>query len=270
MNDSTAASIQRAKPAYRVLAYRGSLNLGDAIQTYAMARLLPPPLSAVYRCAVGDSMDPNSPFVVNGWLGESGSEDSNCLFAGVYIGGSIEEQIAWIARSRFLVGVRDQATARLLQSNGVQSNVVGCATMTFPRYDGPRSGTFNIDVGELSPTGAVSMSQAIPLDMDWPAQWQLAQRRLALLRTAELVYTKRLHVVLPCLAFGTPVFVPKRVIGATFQPDRLLMLEELGVEYDRPFVTDISAHAQRFKCFISEQLCITAYARDDVALPVAL
>jgi hypothetical protein len=70
--------------ASRVLIYRGTENLGDAIQTVALSRLLDGDLLGVYRDEAGASVDDEVPFVVNGWLGDHVTvDDRNCLFAGV-------------------------------------------------------------------------------------------------------------------------------------------------------------------------------------------
>lgn len=255
---------------YRILIYKGSLNLGDAIQTYAMARLLPGLLEGVYRNAASDSLCKNIPFVVNGWLGERTPDDPNCLFAGVYLGRSVDDQLRWIRGSRFgVVGARDNVTKALLAKNGIESEAIGCATMTLPRYDGPRKGVLNVDVGEFEKRiDAPLLTNVIPPGLEWAAQWRLAIERLEALRTAELVYTKRLHVALPCLAFGTPVVVPKRVLKATFQPDRLRMLEDLGIEYDKPFTLDMTPHAERFKAFLADALGVLIEPKDNPEIPL--
>lgn len=41
--------------------------------------------------------------------------------------------------------------------------------------------------------------------MSWPEQWNLGVKYLDIYRRARIVYTSRLHVLLPCLAMGTSV-----------------------------------------------------------------
>ena len=55
--------------------------------------------------------------------------------------------------------------------------------------------------------GAEAVSNQIP-NLDCPTQWEMAVALLDRLRRAEVVYTSRLHIALPCLAFGTPVVFP--------------------------------------------------------------
>jgi len=90
--------------------------------------------------------------------------------------------------------------------------------------------------------------------MSWQRQWELALHRLETLRTAELVHTSRLHVALPCLAFGTPVVLRRKVRDSAFQPQRFSLLDELGFEFDRPCVLNVSAAAARFTGFLAKHL----------------
>jgi hypothetical protein len=55
----------------------------------------------------------------------------------------------------------------------------------------------------------------------------LAVQRLQQLRTAELAYTNRLHVILPCLAFGIPVVFNLADLNSVFSKERLTILASL-------------------------------------------
>ena len=55
---------------------------------------------------------------------------------------------------------------------------------------------------------------------------ELSLRLLEKYRTASVVYTSRLHALLPCLAFGTPV----RFFAATFGPERFSVLDSLHLD----------------------------------------
>ena len=91
----------------QILIYRQTGNLGDAVQTVAMSRLLRDAFRGVFRDSVEDS-DPQTLFVVNGWLGETTPKlNSNCLFAGVGVHSNRASQAEWIGQSRFPVGSRD-------------------------------------------------------------------------------------------------------------------------------------------------------------------
>lgn len=252
---------------YRILTYRGTHNLGDAIQTYAMARLLGGPLSGVYRDAVDSSRDPHHTFVVNGWIGEKESLETNVLFAGAYIGKQHARQIAWMRRSRFTLGCRDRATCELLQTAGIQAKIIGCATMTLPRYEGARKGVVHVDSRRKETKSGEFFSNSIASRLSWEEQWRQAEQLLLRLRTAKRVYTTRLHVALPCLAFGTPVYVPRRALHDVFQPQRLQMLVDLGVRFGVPFTMDLSEHAARFIDFLSTELRTPIVASDSPSMP---
>ena len=252
----SAATLRGApREGYRVLAYRGTTNLGDAVQTAAISRLLGGPLTGVYRRALGGASVAagGRRFVVNGWLGDAppAADSGGCLFAGVFLGRRVPEQLNWLRTSSAPVGARDPVTQALLRCAGVKCELVGCATLTLGRYDGPRAGRYSVD---LAVPGTTSLSNTLSKDVSWAAQWDMALVRLDQLRTAEIVYTSRLHVALPCLAFGTPVVVPRHVRGAVFQPARLSLLDALGFAFDRPCTLDVEPWATRYVAFLSTHL----------------
>lgn len=249
------------KPRFEVLAYRGTLNLGDAIQTYAMARLLPSPLGAKYR----DSLDRDDaiPLVINGYLCDSVPTTQNCLFAGIYIGRRLDEHVQWIKNSKYRVGARDPFTANLLQKRGIDCQMIGCATLTLPRYEGPRKGVIRVD-DIADNIGRGQYTQSIG-HISWVQQWHEAMDRLATIRTAELVYTGRLHIALPCLAFGTPVQIPSRARSNVQQSERLSILDAIGFQYDKPNVIDVSEYSAAFKSFLKSKLGISL---EEVSRPI--
>jgi hypothetical protein len=68
---------------------------------------------------------------------------------------------------------------------------------------------------------------------------------------AELVTTNRLHVALPCLAFGTPLhFVRKNI----WQKHRLTLLDHLRVKDGETTRLDLSGHAQIYRQFLMDHL----------------
>jgi hypothetical protein len=244
---------------YSILIYSGTNNLGDAIQAYAMARLLPRPLQGIYRHKAHQFDGSGAPLVINGWLGDKAPNTSNCLFAGVHIGRNNAVQIEWIKKTHFkYIGVRDAYTGDLLKQHGVTTAIetIGCATMTLPRYLGPRQGILNVDLTEKRLNSASDVTNRIPSSLNWIQQWTLAEQRLSQLRNAELVYTNRLHVALPCIAMGTPVFMPKTVLKYVKQPERLSCLDMFGFRYNEPFVTDISGFAKKYIDFLAHNLGI--------------
>lgn len=242
----------RASSQFRVFAYENTGNLGDAIQTYALCRLLGNRCSAVYRDREMPDEAENAPLVVNGWLGyRAHRRPSNTLFAGVHVARHEAAFSEWMRRSPYRVGARDPYTAGLLHAFAVASTMTGCATLTFERYRGVRRGRYCIDSkGNGVETELTNAIHALT----WPEQWKAAEELLQLLRTADVVTTNRLHIVLPCLAFGTPVRFPAENLGGLFEKQRLSLLFDLGFSFDVPVVMDVEQRAAGYISFLEEGL----------------
>jgi hypothetical protein len=242
---------------FKVHGYRGTGNLGDAVQTIALQRLLP---SVSYAWRDAGHPDDGVPFVVNGWLGDNAPcvENRNCLFAGVFVDHN-EDNYRWIANTRFReIGARDPATVMWCADRKIRAMLIGCATLTFDRYDGARSGTYAVD--ETMP-GAESITHEIP-SLDWEEQVSLAGSLLEKYRRAELVVTSRMHVALPCIAFGTPVLVtdPMR-INEPKAIRRMSLMDVLGVGYGKPFTMDATPWRQKYIGFLERNLGIQIHPR---------
>ncbi len=238
---------------YRVLIYKRTGNLGDAIQTFALCRLLGERCQGVYRDSPIPDKYQEAPLIINGYLGASSFPiyAQNPIFAGIHIAAQEHELVSWIKSSGNIVGTRDPYTQHLLCGSNVECKMIGCATLTFERYRGHRSHRYSIDID--------SRANTIPLTNDigflpWKEQWELAAIRLEQLRTAEVVYTNRLHIVLPCLAFGTPVEFP--INGLTYLPEktRLSLLNAINFSYGTPIELDVSKFSDNYCTFLSSQL----------------
>lgn len=235
---------------YSCVVYR-TRNVGDMIQTLALSRLLPS-MTGVFRHDLG-AAPADRLFVVNGFLETDAPPrvGATCLFAGV--SGPYARRtryLAWMRRSPWPVGARDPVTATRLSAMGLASELVGCATLTLPRHRGPRSGVLSVDCdgpGER-------VAHRIPRTMTVARQWELASALLARYRQAEAVYTSRLHVALPCLAFGTPVWIARP--PATGLPERFSLLEEMEVPFETLVVRDVAPQAGRYCRFLERHLGI--------------
>ncbi len=106
----------------------------------------------------------------------------------------------------------------------------------------------------IDSNGATAFTHFIPENMTWPDQWRLALERLELLRRAEIVYTRRLHVAIPCLAFGTPVVLYRFFAKQALRPERFSLVDALGIEWNRPCTLDLTPHAERYCEFLSRAL----------------
>jgi hypothetical protein len=237
---------------FQVHRYRETWNIGDAIQTIALQRLLP---SVNYVWRDIDSPMPETPFIVNGWLGNNQPPvgNPNCLFAGVYVH-SNEDNYRWIKNSQYAeIGARDPATVMWCADRKIRASLGGCATLTFDRYHGPRRGVYAVDA---EAPNATSISHDIG-DMEWETQLSLARDLLLRYMRAELVVTSRLHVALPCLAFGTPVIITDPMKwGHRERNRRFSILDAIGVRYGTPYVQDVSDWRSRYVGFLERNLAI--------------
>lgn len=244
-------SLPRA-PSYRVFVHRGTGNLGDAIQTWALCRLLGPRCAGVFRDEPIEGSGDGPPLVANGWLGYyPHTGPSNTVFAGVHVARHHREFSEWMKRSRGKAGARDPFTKDVLRLFGVASEVIGCATLTFDRYRGPRRGRIAVDVAR---DGCERLTNSLAGGLSWPEQWTQAGEMLGRIRRAEIVYTNRLHILLPCLAFGTPVLFPPAAFRRVQAAERLTLLSELPFTLDEPSVADVSSFAARYQTFLADAL----------------
>lgn len=224
----------------QLLSYTKTLNIGDAIQTVALSRLIKDEITYVDRASC--DFNPQYKAVVNGWLGRnSAPRNPNVLFAGIYLAGNIAN-IPFIESSYFPIGARDRYTVELLNHFGVESQFVGCATLTLPKYDGPRSGECIVDSTDRTP----HIYHEIPSETTWERQLEMANKLLEMYKTAELVVTSRLHVALPCLAMGTPVLIQT----PRLQQSRFSILKELGVPLNKIVTQDVTEIAEKYKKFL--------------------
>lgn len=231
-----------------LLSYTGSENLGDAIQTAAMLRLINGPCT--YRDRdTGHGANPSEVHLLNGFLDGRWRPGPavKTVFAGVHVTHPvIAKRVAQIAGDE-LVGARDPHSLELLKAVGANVVLTGCATLTLPPYTGRRSGVLHIDDGHPD-----QLTQYIPSNAPWTPQFWRAKERLLLLERAELVHTTRLHVALPCLASGTPVQMPADTLKRVHEPGRLSLLDTIGFEYGKPQVIDITIFRERFLGFMAQ------------------
>ena len=109
------------------------------------------------------------------------------------------------ARFSFLIGARDPVTMEFLINAGLPSILAGCGTLTLPRYDGKRSGIYSVDYR----VPGTPLTHRISREFSVERQWKAALHALDSYRSAEAICISRLHVALPCLAFGIPVWIAK-------------------------------------------------------------
>jgi hypothetical protein len=129
----------------------------------------------------------------------------------------LHEELVSYLRGWGHVGARDLYTLKLLEENGVPSYFSGCVTLTLQRSaeikrqelviinDLPDSVVAYVRRHSRSPILLTSHADSCTSDSE--ARFTKAQALLNHYQSAACVITSRLHCALPCLAFGTPVFV---------------------------------------------------------------
>lgn len=112
------------------------------------------------------------------------------------------------------IGCRDQHTADLLKSHGIEAYNSKCLTLTFERrHSAPKLGvTALVDVESDMPIpgsilkNSIRMTHKIEKVYSETTKMQLARELLEFYRTkVSRVITTRLHCALPCVAMGIPV-----------------------------------------------------------------
>jgi hypothetical protein len=219
-------------------------NLGDLLQVAALVRLLGPS-HAVFRDEANPYWEDYGPCVVAGMLFAPFDRDaSRILFAGVnypahLMDGRMKD---WLGRSPWPIGLRDPVSHQRFAERGWKCELIGCPTLTLPRYDGPRSGELLVDV-----PGRAGGTHDVPA-MPFLKKWKLAVEALDRYARASLVTTSRMHVALPCAAMGTPV----SYVGP--DDDRTSLLRELGIRPGQPSLPDVSHFRDRFLSFLERNL----------------
>jgi hypothetical protein len=260
-------------------------NLGDHIQSLALLQHVRP-RTLVLR----DHFRPQPELLLaaNGWLTKgqipTRNEFRDVKYLGIYLPPRLRTaEVAAKFQDLGTIGCRDHITATFLQQHGIPVFLCRCATLSFPRYDGPREQIICVDL----PPGIVervrrryqqqfgdvitlthNLSRPAPADMTERlirSQFERAHHFLSLYRAASLVVTNRIHVALPCLAFGTPVIV------LSGKSDRYEIFSGTGVDWNAadelswwqsrrkhpgvvPPTPDVDAHRQAYRSFVRETL----------------
>ena len=133
------------------------------------------------------------------------------------------ESIEWwrqqCAATGLPVSCRDSSTAHFLLENDVPAELHGCVTLSLERWLEPVSDLVVVtdvvgDVPTLNFGRKVEQTHFVPRPRHRNRRFRrrMTKQVLRAYQRATMVVTSRLHVTLPCLAFGTPVvFVPPRL-----------------------------------------------------------
>lgn len=207
----------------RLLKYGNTDNIGDVIQTIAVAQHVGQDYGFIERDGLNTYDGKPCVVVMNGWFSHQPEnwppvEAITPIFFGFHM--TTETAAAYERHKAYFkkhepIGCRDQGTADILKSWGVDSYASGCATMTFPRRAAaPAAGkTVLVDVSRhlfdrADRTNFRSVGHLMPAY--WPFlsdkdKVATAQAFLAFYRQeAACVITSRIHCAMPCFAMGIP------------------------------------------------------------------
>lgn len=212
-------------------------NVGDDIQSLALEQLLPRVDLRVDR----DQMGPAAAWgnevawILNGWFAPNTHSvwpppgNARKLLVGFH---AVHADILPRIALDHPIGCRDPWTLTLCNQAGLDAWLSWCVTLTLQRPEVKRSDTVVLcdvperDVARLPAkfSNGVRVTQLIPRDSN---RRRRAMELLELYAGARWVVTSRLHAMLPCVAFGTPVvFLPpahseNRVFGYLHLPWRI-------------------------------------------------
>lgn len=196
-----------------ILTYK-THNLGDDIQTLATMQFFDYDYM-VDRDEIGLEDKEMKIIGAGYWEGINFPPKNNIKMLPISIHiGNKDIQLDWFKENE-PIGCRDLATKEFLESKGIKAYFSGCLTLTFPKYRGQRNNEVVL-VGELPKLWYRQIKSDIirkesqyirdeSLINNPEARLKEAQRLLDIYRKAKLVITSRLHTLLSCIAFGTPV-----------------------------------------------------------------
>lgn len=204
-----------------LLKYCNSVNIGDNIQTLAVAQHVKHRDHYVERDFMNEYNGDECVVVMNGWFSNAPdnwppSDRIIPLFFGFHM--TLEAAESYRKHKQYFkkhepIGCRDPGTADILGTWGIKAYVSGCATMTFAKRkqapDADRVVLVDVDKSHFNreERGAYCMvSHILQLgDMSNETKNAIATDLLDFYRsTATCIVTSRIHCAMPCLAMGIP------------------------------------------------------------------
>lgn len=204
-----------------LLTFSNTTNIGDNIQTLAVAQHIDQDFDYVDRDFLSQYDGEPCAVVMNGWFSHEPqnwppSEKVLPVFFGFHM--TPETAAHYEAHKDYFkkyepIGCRDQATADYMQSWGIDSYVSGCATMTFPKRLKEPEQPLLMLVDQTDKhflreerRGYISISQVVPPYMSADTKFRIARELLDYYKNhAGAVITSRIHCAMPCAAMGVPV-----------------------------------------------------------------
>ena len=228
---------------FGVVIHKPTMNLGDDIQTYAAAKLLPHVDYQIDREYISDFKSENDEpvaVIVNAWWmwKKWNWPPADCIIPkllsmhinnyGVARKSSpIYAEWAQGCGGEFFkkygpVGCRDMASLDFFKEQGIDCYFSGCLTLTIPKQEKTEdAGTYVclVDLNDKIRAKAMEYLKDTGLEIrvishncdyrksnaTFEERMAKAEEILTLYQNAKFVITRRLHVTLPCLALETPV-----------------------------------------------------------------
>ncbi len=212
---------------YGLLKY-SSVNIGDEIQSIAAMRFLPKVEQYIHREQLNKyypKSGKKTKLIMNAWWMHKPqnfppSEFIEPLLISMHISVKkrktiLTEQVRKYFIEHGPVGCRDVSTYEWLKSEGIPAYFSGCLTLTLQRNKSIKRENYIlcIDVPEevveelkkRTKKPVYNLSSLLTPYYDSKQRMNIAKMFLRLLHNAHCVVSTRLHVILPCLAFETPV-----------------------------------------------------------------
>lgn len=231
---------------FGVMMHKHTQNIGDDIQTYAAARLLPRVDYFLDRERLDEfTTDDGEPaaVVMSAWyMWHKWNWPPSRYIMPLYVGmhysdHELAKQDGSPVKTEFLsglggdylnaygpVGCRDTFTEKTFKEMGIDAYFSGCITLTLPKmpivkHDREYVCTVDISKAAVEHTRKLLEGTDIELkeirhykdyrnsDASWEERVKNVTDLLTVYQNAKCVVTRRLHCALPCLAMGVPVLI---------------------------------------------------------------
>lgn len=212
---------------YGILKY-SSVNIGDEIQSIAAMRFLPKIEEYIHREQLNKyfpKTDKKTKLIMNAWWLHKPqnfppTDFIDPLLISMHISVKKREKLLTEeVRKYFLehgpVGCRDISTYEWLKSEGIPAYFSGCLTLTLQRNKSIKRENYILcidipeevvdEIKKRTKRPVYSLSSLLTSYYNSKQRLKVAKIFLRLLHNAHCVVSTRLHVILPCLAFETPV-----------------------------------------------------------------
>ena len=188
-------------------------NIGDAIQSLALEEFLNKFNIKISGYTDRSKMEKDT--IINGHHRMTNNSFKEAFpKRAIFLGIHSEKEIIKEIEKGTIVGARDPYTYREIEKTGdLRPIFVGCVTSTFKPYDGER----DIESSKMFHWRGYDC----PKNSSWTEQMKFACELLEIIKRSKIIYTDRLHVAIPAIAFGTPVVLTPR----NFQPERYSIFE---------------------------------------------